>query len=61
MALPDPASFIGNRCIIKLKKGGIVVRKVIVIDVGGVTVEEEGGGKHVYAFSEIAHVALARQ
>lgn len=61
MTLPDPATFIGSRCIIKLKGGPVIIRKVLSIDTTGVRIEEEGGETQVYAFSEIAHVALAKQ
>ena len=60
MPLPDPATFIGQRCNIKLKQKPVIVRKILAIDPGGVKVEEEDGGTRVYAFSEIARVALAK-
>ncbi len=61
MPIPDPATFIGQKCGIKLKSGRGVVRKVLTIDTAGVTVEEAGGGKRLYQFSEIASVALAKR
>lgn len=60
MPIPDPSTFIGQKCSIKLKKRGLVIRKILAIDTKGVTVEEENGGTRLYAFSEIAQVALAR-
>lgn len=55
MAIPDPSTFIGNRCFIVLKKGRKrVTHKVLAIDPSGVKVETDDGGTHVYQFSEIA-------
>lgn len=60
MPIPDPSTFIGQRCSIKLRNKPIVIEKILAIDTGGVKVEKEDGGVHVYAFSEIARVALAK-
>ncbi len=60
MTIPDPATFIGNTCSIRLKNRRLLLRKILAIDTSGVKVEEESGGTRVYPFSEIARVALAR-
>lgn len=60
MTLPDPSTFIGRRCSIRLKNRRLILRKILAIDTSGVKVEEEDGGTHVYPFSEIAQVALAK-
>ncbi|MDR1744718.1 MAG: hypothetical protein LBS30_03080 [Planctomycetota bacterium] len=61
MAIPDPGTFIGNKCAIRLKKNRRpLIRKILAIDTSGVKVEEDGGRTKVYPFSEIAQVALAR-
>lgn len=60
MTLPDPSTFIGKSCVISLKGGHKVVRKILKIDTGGVHVEEEGGQAHTYHFEEIANVRLER-
>lgn len=60
MPIPDPSTFIGQRCSIKLKNKPIVIKKILAIDTGGVRVEEEDGGTQVYAFADIARVALAK-
>ncbi|MCD8139815.1 MAG: hypothetical protein LUE17_08570 [Planctomycetaceae bacterium] len=58
MTIPDPATFIGQRCIIRLKNAPMVIRTILSIDTSGVKVAEESGGSHVYAFSEIDMVSL---
>lgn len=58
MTIPDPATFIGQLCVIKLKKRPMVFRTVVAIDKSGVKVREDSGDTHVYAFSEIAEVSL---
>ncbi len=60
MTIPDPATFIGNKCSIKLKNRRLLLRKIVAIDTSGVTVEEENGATRVYPFSEIDRVAPAR-
>ena len=56
--IPDPATFIGQRCIIRLKNKPMIIRTIISIDTSGVKVEEEDGGASLYPFSEIAMVSL---
>lgn len=57
--IPDPSTFIGNECVIVLKKGPRrVFEKVLAIDTGGVKVERPGDGSHVYGFNEIAMMNL---
>lgn len=58
MTIPDPSTFIGKPCIIKLKDGHRVVRTIVKIDINGVEVDEGGGTKHVYRFAEIDMVKL---
>ncbi len=61
MPIPDPSTFLGQKCGIRLKNGRRVVRKILAIDVTGVTVaDEKRGGSRLYQFSEIASVALAQ-
>lgn len=57
MAIPDPATFIGKRCVILLKKSRKPkVEKVLSIDTNGVKVERPDGKPHLYQFSEIARM-----
>lgn len=61
MSIPDPSTFIGQECVILLKKGRKrIVRRVKSIDTTGVKVESEDGGAHLYQFSEIALMNLKR-
>lgn len=57
MTLPDPATFIGSRCRIKRKTGKTYLRKILVIDANGVTVEEPDGCTKIFPFSEIDQVS----
>ena len=58
MTIPDPSTFIGKPCIIRLKGGHKVVRTILKIDLAGVEVDEGNGAKHVYPFAEIDRVRL---
>ncbi len=58
MTIPDPATFINQRCIIRLKNEPMVIRTILSIDTSGVKVAEESGGTRLYAFSEIDMVSL---
>lgn len=56
MTLPDPESFIGRPCVVRLKDGHSVVRTILKIDRDGVQVDEGDGKTHTYKFAEIALV-----
>lgn len=58
MPIPDPATFIGNRCVIRFKNRPMVFRTIVAIDTRGVKIEEETGGTTIIPFSEIAEVSL---
>lgn len=58
MTLPDPETFIGASCVIKLKGGHTVIRTILKIDTDGVQVDEGDGKTHTYRFAEIALVKL---
>lgn len=58
MTIPDPATFIGQRCVIRLKNNPMIIRTILAIDTGGVKIEEESGDTRIIPFSEIAMVSL---
>ncbi len=60
MAIPDPESFFGRKCLIKLKAGNKIIKTVDVIDKRGVIVKEHDGATTTIPFAEIAEVSLAR-
>ncbi len=60
MAIPNPESFFGKKCLIKLKAGSRVIKTVDVIDRTGVILKEHDGTTTTLPFAEIAEVSLAR-
>ncbi len=61
MAIPDPASFFGKKCRIRLKAGNMFIKTVDTIDAAGVHLREHDGSTTTLAFADIAEVSLARQ
>ncbi len=60
MTLPNPESFFGKKCLIKLKTGRKVIKTVDSIDVTGVILKENDGTKTTLPFADVDEVALAR-
>ncbi len=58
MPIPDPSTFIGNECGIRLKSGRTVYRMIVKIDTDGVLAQEDGGGTRLYGFSQIDQMWL---
>lgn len=58
MTIPDPATFIGQRCVIRLKNDPMIIRKIVSIDTSGVKIEEESGDTRIIQFADIAMVSL---
>ncbi len=60
MTLPNPESFFGKKCLIKLKAGNKVIKTVDTINITGVILRENDGTKTTLPFGEIEEVSLAR-
>ncbi len=60
MAIPNPESFFGRKCLIKLKAGNKVIKTVETIDVTGVVLKEHDGTRTTVPFADIEEVSLAR-
>ncbi len=60
MPIPDPESFFGRKCLIRLKAGNRIIKTVDTIDKRGVILKEHDGSTTVVPFADIAEVSLAR-
>ena len=60
MAIPDPESFFGKKCLVKLKDGRKIIKTVDTIDITGVILKEHDGTTTTLPFADIAEVSLAR-
>lgn len=60
MTIPDPRTFFGKQCVIKLKDGTPVIKVVKTIDTTGVIVDEGDGSTTTYRFKDIDNLSLAK-
>ncbi len=60
MPIPNPESFFGRKCLIKLKAGKKVIKTVDTIDKTGVILKEHDGSTTTLPFADIAEMSLAR-
>lgn len=60
MTIPDPSTFFGKKCVIRLKAGGAVTKVIKVIDKSGVVVDMGDGATETYRFADIDRVSLAK-
>ena len=61
MTIPDPATFIGQSCVIAMKDGRTLVQEITGIDTGGVHTVDEYGERRTYAFRDIDFVKPATE
>lgn len=60
MTIPDPRTFFGKKCVIKLKDGTPVLKVVKTIDTTGVITDDGDGKTTTYCFKDIDRVSLAK-